>query len=152
MTGRRPDLFDALAQPLREQIRAGELAAGALLPSESELARAAGTKRYSIRKALTLLHDEGLIGPIPGRGWAVVDRNAAAGAVDPLPHYRRIAAELRAAIEGGEFEVGSALPSEAELTSRHAVSRATVRHALALLESEGLITTCPGKGRYVRIH
>jgi len=45
VTGQRRDLFDALAQPLRDQIRPSELAPGALLPSESELARTAGTKR-----------------------------------------------------------------------------------------------------------
>ena len=77
MTSQPGDLFEALAQSLRERIRAGELAPGALLPSESELARAAGTKRYSIRKALALLRDEGLINPVPGRGWAVTSALAA---------------------------------------------------------------------------
>jgi DNA-binding GntR family transcriptional regulator len=152
VTGRRVDLFDALAQPLRERIRAGELLPGSLLPSEAELALAAGTKRYSVRRALALLQEEGLIDPIAGRGWIVVDRCAAAsGAVDVLPRYRQIAAELRAAIEGGRLLAGSALPSEADLTARHEVSRATVRQALAVLESEGLINTYPGKGRYVRV-
>jgi DNA-binding GntR family transcriptional regulator len=152
VTGRRLDLFDALAQPLREQIHAGELPPGALLPSESELARAAGTKRYSIRKTLALVREEGLISPIPGRGWVVVDRSAvASGAAGVLPRYRQIAAELRAAIEDGQLQAGSVLPSEADLTARHAVSRATVRQALAVLESDGLITTYPGKGRYVRV-
>lgn len=152
MAGRRLGLFDALAQPLREQIRAGELPPGSLLPSEAELALASGKKRYSVRKALALLQEEGLIGPIAGRGWVVVDRSAgASGAADVLPRYRQIAAELRAAIEDGRLPAGSALPSEADLTARHGVSRATVRQALAVLESDGLITTHPGKGRYVRV-
>jgi DNA-binding GntR family transcriptional regulator len=147
-TGPRHDLFDALAHPLREQIRTGELAAGALLPSESELARGAGTKRYSIRKALLLLQNEGLIEPVVGRGWAVVDRET--GGTGLLPRYRQIAAELREAMEAGLLTPGSALPSETELIAAHGVSRATVRRALAALESDGLITTHPGKGRYVR--
>jgi DNA-binding GntR family transcriptional regulator len=142
-------MFDALARPVREQIRTGELAPGALLPSESELARAAGTKRYSIRKALFLLRDEGLIEPVPGRGWAVVDPTENVGGV-ALPRYRQIAAELRGAIETGRLASGAVLPSEAQLIARHGVSRATVRQALALLESDGLISTHPGKGRYVR--
>jgi DNA-binding GntR family transcriptional regulator len=145
--GRRRGLFDALARPLREQMRSGELAPGALIPSESALARAAGTKRYSILKALSLLHEEGLIEPVPGRGWAVLDRDAGTGV---LPRYRQIAAELREAIEAGRLAPCSALPSEADLIARHAVSRATVRRACALLESDGLISTHPGKGRYVR--
>lgn len=152
MAGRRLDLFDALAQPLRERIRSGELPPGALLPSESELARAAGTKRYSIRKALILLHEDGLIGPIAGRGWVVVDQGgAASGAGELLPRYRQIAAELCEAIEDGRLPAGSVLPSESDLTARHGVSRATVRQALAVLASDGLITTYPGKGRYVRV-
>lgn len=143
----RRDLFDALAHPLREQIRAGDLAAGSLLPSESELARAAGTKRYSIRKALSLLQREGLIEPVPGRGWAVLDQDAGTSL---LPRFREIADDLRAAVEAGQLPVGAVLPSEADLVAEHGVSRATVRRALALLEADGLISTHPGKGRYVR--
>ncbi len=144
--GSERSYFDALAHPLRERIGSGKLAAGALVPSEFELARAAGTKRYSIRKALFLLQEEGLVEPLPGRGWVVVDR----GARVPLPRYREIAAELRAAIGAGQLTAGEALPSESDLTARHGVSRATVRQALALLEADGLIRTHPGRGRYVR--
>ena len=149
-SGGRTNFFDALAQPLRERISAGELPPGALLPSESELARAAGTKRYSIRKALTLLRDEGLIVPVPGRGWAVLDPHATAGAGRPLPRYRQIAAALRGAIEAGELAADCGLPSEVDLMARFGVSRATVRQALSLLEVDGLIVTRAGKGRYVR--
>jgi len=147
-TGPRRDLFDALAQPLREQILTGELVPGSLLPSESELARGAGTKRHSIRKALLLLQNEGLIEPVAGRGWAVVDRETGGSGV--LPRYRQIADELRDAMAAGRLTPGSALPSEADLVAAHGVSRATVRRALARLESDGLISTHPGRGRYVR--
>lgn len=150
MTGQRPNFFDALAQPLREQICSGKLAPGAVLPSEAELARAAGTKRYSVRKALGLLRDEGLIEAIPGRGWAVLGMNNATGSGSGLPRYRQIAGELRAEIDAGQLAAGRLLPSEAELIDRFGVSRATVRHALAVLEREGLVTTHPGKGRYVQ--
>ena len=144
------DLFDALASPLRERILARELAPGTFLPSESELACAAGVGRYSIRKALSLLRDEGLIEPVAGRGWAVLDgqREGAAGR-SGLLRYRQVADGLRAAIAAGRFGPASALPSEADLMARHGVSRGTVRHAFALLEADGLIRTQPGKGRYV---
>jgi DNA-binding GntR family transcriptional regulator len=143
------DFFGALAQPLRERIKTGEFQPGALLPSESELARASGTKRYSIRKALALLRDEGLVKTVPGRGWAVLDPMLPSGAGCPMPRYRQIAAELRAAIDGGQPPRGARLPSEAELMARFAAARATVRQALALLEVDGQVTTHPGKGRYV---
>jgi len=128
----------------------GRLAAAIRGPREG----AAGTKRYSIRKALALLHGERLINPVPGRGWAVVDSGAAKREESGLlPRYRQIAAELRAAIDAGQLMAGDALPSEADLMAEHApVSRATVRQALAVLEADGLITTHPGKGRYVRGH
>jgi DNA-binding GntR family transcriptional regulator len=100
---------------------------------------------------LALLQGEGLIDPAPGRGWVVLDFGVAApNNVELLPRYRQIAAELRAAIECGHLVATALLPSEADLMARYTVSRATVRHALATLESEGLIVTRPGKGRYVR--
>ncbi|WP_156994409.1 GntR family transcriptional regulator [Pseudonocardia acaciae] len=105
----------------------------------------------SSRVSSALLHEEGLIGPIAGRGWVVVERSSASGVVGLLPRYRQIAAELRAAIEEGRLWAGAALPREAGLIARYAVSRATVRQALAVLEPDGLITTHPGEGRYVRV-
>jgi DNA-binding GntR family transcriptional regulator len=145
----RFNYFEALARPLRDRIRSGELRPGALLPSESELARTAGTKRYSIRKALMLLRDEGLIHPVAGHGWTVVSC-AASECPGALPRYREIAGELRSAIERGELPAGAPLASETTLTRRYAASRGTVRQALALLETDRLITTKPGRGRYVR--
>ncbi|WP_433287739.1 GntR family transcriptional regulator [Pseudonocardia sp. CA-142604] len=151
--GLRRDFFEALARPLRVQICTGELGPGCLLPSESELARLAGTRRYSIRKALSLLRQEGLIEPVPGRGWAVVGGDfGPSGEMALLPRYRQIAAELRSAINAGDLAAGSILPSEADLVARHGVSRATVRQSLTLLEAEGLISARAGAGRYVRVH
>jgi DNA-binding GntR family transcriptional regulator len=148
MNGTGPrDLFGTLAHRLRQQIQTGEFVSGELLPSESELARGAGVKRYSIRKALLLLQGEGLIEPVVGRGWAVVDQEA--GGSGLLPRYQQIAHDLREAMDAGRLAPGSALPSETELIAAHGVSRATVRRALAVLESGGLISTQPGRGRYV---
>ncbi len=60
----------------------------------------------------------------------------------------RIADELRHAITSGAFPPGARLPSEAELTRRHAVSRTVVREAFAQLRSDGLIETRKGSGAY----
>lgn len=62
----------------------------------------------------------------------------------------RVADAVRSAIHGGELEVGSKLPTESELASRHGVGVATVRAALAQLAHEGLIRTEHGIGSYVR--
>ena len=63
--------YRAIAAELRQRIEGGELAAGALLPSESELSAAYGVSRVTVRKALELLRDEGLIDARQGFGWFV---------------------------------------------------------------------------------
>jgi GntR family transcriptional regulator len=70
--------------------------------------------------------------------------------VRPEALYRQVANVLREAIDTGEYPPGSLLPSEAALTERYKVSRPTVRLALAMLRTEGLIKARNGKGSYVR--
>lgn len=64
--------------------------------------------------------------------------------------YRRIAADLRDAIRTGELQPGARLPTEQELGDRYEVSRNTVRLALGMLTNEGVITSTPGRGTFVR--
>jgi GntR family transcriptional regulator len=64
---------------------------------------------------------------------------------DPASRHARIASALREAIESGQLPPGAPLPSEARLSARFEVSRGTVRHALATLRNEGLISG--GRGR-----
>src|SRR5262245_58544687 len=66
------------------------------------------------------------------------------------PLYRRIAAELRQKITGGELPPGSRLPTEPELVERYGVARNTIRLAIGLLANEGMISTTPGRGTFVR--
>jgi GntR family transcriptional regulator len=66
------------------------------------------------------------------------------------PLHRRIADELRHQIAAGQLPVGSALPSEAQLTARWSASRGTVRQALAALRAEGLIGGGRGRPPMVR--
>jgi DNA-binding transcriptional regulator YhcF (GntR family) len=63
---------------------------------------------------------------------------------------RRIASELRSRIASGIYQEGQLLPSESMLAQEFGVSRGTVRVALRLLESDDLVKTRPGKGRFVR--
>ncbi len=53
-------------------------------------------------------------------------------------------------IESGRYPIGSAIPTEAELCRRYAVSRNTVRQALNTLKQQGLISSHPGVGTTVR--
>lgn len=59
-------------------------------------------------------------------------------------------ASLRAAIEQGQWPMGSRLPVEAELSSALGVSRNTVREAVRVLVHVGMLETRQGDGTYVR--
>ena len=63
--------YRAIADQLRGRVESGELGAGRLLPSESDLSRAHAVSRVTVRKALELLRDEGLIDARQGFGWFV---------------------------------------------------------------------------------
>jgi len=67
-----------------------------------------------------------------------------------IPYYFQLAEALRQQIKdaAGNSQTMS-LPSENELAEKHRISRATVRHALDLLEREGLIYRAKGKGTFV---
>jgi len=70
------------------------------------------------------------------------------------PRYRLIAADLRRQIESGELPPGAQLPSEEDLREEYGqdgqiVSRNTVRDAVKLLVSRGLVETRPGQGTFV---
>jgi GntR family transcriptional regulator len=66
------------------------------------------------------------------------------------PLYRQLADDLRTRILAGEFPVPDAMPTEAQLSQRYRASRITVRHALALLDQEGLVHREQGRGSFVR--
>jgi GntR family transcriptional regulator len=57
-----------LAGILREGIAAGEYAAGRALPSEATLMQQHGLARETVRKAVRVLRDEGLVQIVQGRG------------------------------------------------------------------------------------
>lgn len=61
----------AIADDLRRQITAGDLVAGAVLPSEADLAGSYGVSRVTVRKALEVLRGEGRIDARQGFGWFV---------------------------------------------------------------------------------
>ncbi len=63
--------------------------------------------------------------------------------------YLDVAEDLRRRIGAGELRPGRLLPSEAQLAADHAVSRVTVRRALATLRDAGLVDSRQGYGWYV---
>jgi GntR family transcriptional regulator len=67
----------------------------------------------------------------------------------PDPMYRQIAEDLRQKIEAGHLAHGAQLPTEFELREQYDASRNTVRDALKLLITRGLVETRPGQGTFV---
>lgn len=57
-----------------------------------------------------------------------------------------LADELRARILSGELAEGERLPVEEDLTAQFGVARTTLREALRVLESQGLVTIRRGRG------
>src|SRR5229473_126236 len=68
---------------------------------------------------------------------------------DPTPLYAVLETQIAAGIAGGEFPIGSQLPTEEQLIQRFAVSRTTVRKAIQNLSDRGLIEIRRGTGTFV---
>jgi GntR family transcriptional regulator len=67
----------------------------------------------------------------------------------PEPIYRSIADDLRRQIETGELAPGQQLRTEIELRDHYNASRNTIRDAIKLLVTRGLVETRPGQGTFV---
>jgi DNA-binding GntR family transcriptional regulator len=113
----RRSLRHRIAETLRTRVLAGELRAGAQLPSEPDLARTLGVSRSSLRGAIALLEEDGLLRRQHGSGTYVthkpllrndlglnfsVTRMIAATGLEPGTRF------ARAAIEPAPAEVAAA--------------------------------------------
>jgi GntR family transcriptional regulator len=67
----------------------------------------------------------------------------------PEPIYRTIAEDLRSQIEAGVLRPGEQLRTEIELRDIYNASRNTIRDAIKLLVTRGLVETRPGQGTFV---
>ncbi|MCM0082649.1 FadR family transcriptional regulator [Geomonas sp. Red32] len=70
--------------------------------------------------------------------------------IKPKKVSTQIAEQIRASILAGEFTPGEKLPPERELAEMFGVSRPSVREALNLLASSGMVETYQGGGTIVR--
>jgi GntR family transcriptional regulator len=86
-------LYQQLASVLREQIRAGELPPGARIPTEAQLADRYDASRNTIRLALDVLRNEGLITSRQGRGNFV-------RAEPPMRYHATLVGSRRRRLEG----------------------------------------------------
>lgn len=63
--------YQQIADELRERVAGGRYGPGRLLPSEAEMSTEFGVSRVTVRHALELLRDEGLVAARQGFGWFV---------------------------------------------------------------------------------
>lgn len=64
--------------------------------------------------------------------------------------YTRLFNVLRERILSNTYTPGDKVPTERELCDEFGISRITCRHALRLLQEQGLVERLPGKGTFVR--
>lgn len=69
---------------------------------------------------------------------------------DRLPRYQQLRDDLVSRIAAGEWAPEEAIATEAELGQFYNVSTGTVRKAIDLLVSDGVLTRTQGKGTFVR--
>ena len=81
---------------------------------------------------------------------STVSQNSPDTPVFGQSRYGWLAASLRARILQGEWVPGTALPAEAALAKTHGVALGTLRQALAVLVSEGLLERQHGRGTFVK--
>ena len=65
------------------------------------------------------------------------------------PMYRQIADDLRGKIESGDIAPGAQLPTEIGLMDEYKASRNTIRDAIKLLTTRGLVEARAGQGTFV---
>ena len=66
--------------------------------------------------------------------------------------YHRLAQTLRERILTGMYLPGETIPTEPQLCDEFNMSRITVRQAVAILESDGIVQRQQGRGTFVRDH
>lgn len=85
-----------------------------------------------MRRGLTATEDHQLIKPIR-----------------PIRLSKIAVEQITGLIEEGRLKIGDQLPSERDLIEQLGIGRSSVREALRILESQGLIKVQPGKGAFV---
>jgi DNA-binding GntR family transcriptional regulator len=115
-----------------------------MLPSEHALAQTYSVSRGTARAALAVIVDEGLAKVVPGQGRRVV---GVADSQSPVMAWERVAADIRGRLRS-RAAATTPLPSEAELSAEHGVSRNTVRRAYRQLVEEGVVVVRHGAGAF----
>lgn len=141
--------YKQIADTLREEIAAhgGPAEQGSRrLGTEAEMSVRFGVARNTLRKALSVLADEGIVYSEPTRGWFVGQASPEA----PGPAAVDIAAALARKVRTGECPPGTRFTTAPTIAAEFGVSRHTARLALLSLGTQGLIESRHGRGWFVK--
>jgi GntR family phosphonate transport system transcriptional regulator len=101
-----------IADTLAGEIRSGTLAAGAQLPAESALAARFGVNRHTVRRALGVLAEGGLVRTTQGRG-SFVEQGPIAYPIGPRTRFSEIVS--RTGREAwGDLITAATVPADAD--------------------------------------
>ncbi|MDR2365442.1 MAG: GntR family transcriptional regulator [Zoogloeaceae bacterium] len=109
-------LYRQIKDLLLRALSAGEWAAGALIPSETELAARFGVSQGTVRKAIDEMADENLLVRRQGKGTFVASHD------DPRAHYRF----LRLRPDDGRVEQKRSLPISCDVRAADAATAAAL--------------------------
>lgn len=96
-----------IADILRERIRAGDLKAGQRLPTQAELAEEFNVERGTVRQALRVLQDDGLLSNV-SKGSPPRIAEATTNSEEPQPTMVGLASRLTAAFAAPEVRIDAA--------------------------------------------
>jgi GntR family transcriptional regulator, phosphonate transport system regulatory protein len=132
-------LWRQIADDIRKAISGGEFAEAGKLPGEMALASRFGVNRHTVRAAISALHAEGIVKPMPGKGTEILSIQRFSM---PISHRTRFSSGL-----GGQAR----RPEAVYLSSREGAASKEVAAALhievgatcVILETLGLADGVP---------
>ncbi|MFI1530863.1 GntR family transcriptional regulator [Streptomyces griseus] len=156
------------ADLLREQIGAGLLAPGAILPAQRDLAATYRVGLKTVQRGQELLQAEGLLARSGRRVLVTSPPTAAAVPAQSLPGldlvpiqpaaetdtsagshfgtaaYRRLAQRLAQLIDAGAYPAGAEFPTAGSLAQQHGYTVTSARQAVRSLKDLGVLADGPG--------
>ncbi|WP_030264554.1 winged helix-turn-helix domain-containing protein [Streptomyces violens] len=72
--------YEELADQIQEEVRSGKLARGAALPAERRMTEVYGVSIGTVRRAVALLRERGVVATLPAKGTFILGTGADDGA------------------------------------------------------------------------
>ncbi|WLR59343.1 trehalose operon repressor [Guptibacillus hwajinpoensis] len=129
--------YQQIYNDLSLNIQNGTYQPNTKLPSEHELAEAYGTSRETIRKALNLLSQNGLIQKIKARGSVVLDLNRYEFPVSGLVSFKEISQKMNRSSRTIVHDLEKKLPSKWVSEQLELNDNAKVWHVVRAREIDG---------------